>query len=104
MGILHNEAVRRILAITYIAAVLTHTVREASHTCALVRMERHTRLHTRLSACGAVLARTAVALVHIQIAVASKTWCASLQVRCHQTVVIRTVALLHIALTRILHN
>ena len=64
--------------------VLTHTVRKASHTCALVRMERHSRLHTRLSACGAVLTRAAVALIHIEITVASKTRCVRLQVRCHQ--------------------
>merc|ERR1711965_481337 len=77
--ILHNEAVRWITAIAHIAIILTHTVGEASHTCALVCMERHTRLDTRLSACGTVLTRAAVALVNIDVAVASQTWCVGLQ-------------------------
>ena len=67
-------------------------------------MDRHRGLHTRLTACGAVLTRTAVALIHIEITVASKTRCVGLQMRCHPTIVVSTIALLHIALTRILHN
>merc|ERR1712127_439013 len=86
--ILHNEAVRWITAITCITIILTHTVGEASHTCALVCMEGHTRLDTRLSACGTVLTRAAVALVDIKITVASQTRCVGLQMRCHQTIVL----------------
>ena len=78
--ILHNEAVRWISTVPHIATILTHTVREASHTCALVCMEGHTRLDTRLSACGTVLTRAAVALVHVNVTVASWPLSARLKV------------------------
>jgi hypothetical protein len=68
------DALRTVFASSdSVTTVLAHAVCKAIHTCALVRMERHTQLHTRLSAGGAVLTRAAVALVHIEIAVARKT-------------------------------
>jgi hypothetical protein len=75
----HEAVIVRTAALLYITLefeltyerVLAHTVREASHTCALVGMERHAWLNTRLSACGAVLTRAAYTLVHIEIAVAT---------------------------------
>merc|ERR1712093_898898 len=57
---LHHRALRRVLADE---VVLAYTVREASHTCALIRVERHRRLHRRLRTGGAVLTRAARTLV-----------------------------------------
>merc|ERR1712005_47856 len=41
---------------------------------------------------------------HREITVACQTRCVRLKMRCQQTIAARTIALLHIALTRVLHN
>jgi hypothetical protein len=87
-----------------VTAVLTHAVGKPINACALVCMERHTRLHTRLGARGAVPAWAAVALVHIEIAVASRTWWPWLQVRCDEAIKISTVAFEYSALIVVLRD
>jgi len=80
-----------------VATVLTHTIRKAIDTGALVRVERHGRLHRRFSACSTVLARAAITLIDINVTVASEPRCEGLQMRSDQSPVV--TALEHCALS-----
>ena len=67
-GRLHDGALSSELANE---VVLAHTVGEARHTCALIRVEGYVRFNSGLCARCAVSARLACALVDVDVAVAA---------------------------------
>jgi len=87
-----------------VATVFTHTVREAIHACALICIQRDLRLYNGVRTCGAVVARAAITLVHVNVTVPSQTWGVRLQVRCDEAIVVGAVALEHSALEIELSN